>query len=207
MTSRKFVVDTSAFMTENIRENDDSMEEAIVHLLALFERSDEDDIAEFYMPDSTYEELEEIMEGSVDDEVLRKLNAWVSRRSPSRHEVSVPGDMLYGFIEEMRKRVNKGLRLSEKAVKELDDMEEEPDDEYYEQVDVVISDLRQKYKEALRKGIVDSKEDLDLLLLARELDATVVSEDQGVLNWAEELGIPHLEGNELPEVLEEYLDK
>lgn len=206
MTVRKYVVDTSVFMTENIRKNDDSMEEAIIHILALFERASEQEVAEFYMPDSTFEELEEILEGSVEDETIRKLKAYVTRESPSRHEVKVPGDMLYGFIEEMRKRVNKGLRLSEKAVKELDEMEEEPDDEYYEQVDVVISDLRDNYKEALRKGIVDSKEDLDLLLLSREIEATVVSEDRGVLNWAEELGIPHLEGNELPEVLEEYLD-
>ena len=203
---KKYVIDTSAFMTENIRDKDDSMEEAIVHVLALFERCRDEEIAEFYMPDSTYEELEEILEDSVDEDVVRKLKSYVERRSPSRHEVSVPGDMLYGFIEEMRKRVNKGLRLSEKAVKDLDEMDEEPEEEYYDQVDVIISDLRGKYKEALRKGIVDSKEDLDLLLLARELDATVVSEDRGVLNWAEELGLTHLEGNELPEVLEEYLD-
>ena len=206
MSSQKYVIDTSAFMTENIRDNDESMEDAIVHVLALFERCSDEDIAEFYMPDSTFDELEDIIEGSVEKDVVKKLNAWVVRQSPSRHEVKVPGDMLYGFIEEMRKRVNKGLRLSEKAVKDLDEMEEEPEDEYYDQVDVVISDLRGKYKEALRKGIVDSKEDLDLLLLAKELDATVVSEDQGVLNWAEELGIPHLKGNELPDVLEEYLD-
>lgn len=202
MENEKFVVDTSAFMTEDARRKDESMAEAVERILKTMKEAEEEKGFEFYMPDSTFEELEEILDGSVNDEVIEKLNAWVRRRGPSRHEVKVPGDMMYKFVEEMRKRVDKGLRDSEKALHQLDEMEEEPEHEYYGQVDVAISDLRDSYKETMRKGIVDSKEDLDLLLLAKELDATLVSEDRGVLNWAEEFGITHLEGNKLAGTLE-----
>ncbi|WP_414836987.1 RNA ligase partner protein [Candidatus Nanohalococcus occultus] len=205
MDKEKFVVDTSAFMTEDARENNESMAEAVERILDTLKRAEQEKGFKFYMPDSTFEELEKIMEGSVSDEVLSKLNTWVRCRSPSRHEVKVPGDMMYKFVEEMRKRVDKGLRDSEKALHKLDEMEEEPEHEYYDQVDVAVSDLRDDYKETMRKGIVDSKEDLDLLLLAKELDATLVSEDRGVLNWADEFGITHLEGNRLADVLEERL--
>lgn len=205
MENEKFVVDTSAFMTEEARRNGESMAEAVERILETMKQAEEEKGFEFYMPDSTFEELEEILESSVDGDTMEKLNAWVRRRSPSRHEVKVPGDMMYRFVEEMRKRVDKGLRDSEKALHQLDEMEEEPDHEYYEQVDVAISDLRDSYKETMRKGIVDSKEDLDLLLLAKELDAMIVSEDRGVLNWAEELGLTHLEGNRMAETLEQRL--
>ena len=44
----------------------------------------------------------------------------------------------------------------------------------------------------MREGMLDSKADVDLLLLAYELNATLVSADEGVLLWAENLGISTL---------------
>ncbi|MFW6458807.1 MAG: PIN domain-containing protein, partial [Halodesulfurarchaeum sp.] len=57
----------------------------------------------------------------------------------------------------------------------------------------------------LRQGILDSREDFDLLVLARELEAGVVTEDAGIINWAEEFGLRYLRGREFPALLEEYL--
>ncbi|MFW6384191.1 MAG: PIN domain-containing protein, partial [Halodesulfurarchaeum sp.] len=57
----------------------------------------------------------------------------------------------------------------------------------------------------LRQGILDSREDFDLLVLARELEAGVVTEDTGIINWAEEFGLRYLRGREFPPLLEEYL--
>jgi len=158
------------------------------------------------MPPSTFAELRKILNSNdVDDEVIDSLEAWVTKKSPSRYEISVPGEVVAKFIEDMRDRVNKGLRDAEKAIREVEETEE-PDKKHYTSEDVVVSDLRDKYKETMRKGILDSREDLDMLLLSREIDATLVTEDKGVINWAEDFGVSYIKGRKLPQVLEKYLD-
>jgi RNA ligase partner protein len=65
--------------------------------------------------------------------------------------------------------------------------------------------MRDKYRRALRQGVLDSREDFDLLILARELDAGVVTEDRGVISWADEFGLRYVRGGRFPTLLEEYL--
>lgn len=203
--NRRYVLDTSAFLTNYIRD-DESLESAVESLLQLLEDSNRQLGIEFYMPPSTFSELREILrKNNVDDENLEKLEAWVSKKSPSRYEVSVPGEVIGKFIEDMRERVNKGLRDAEKAIREVEQTEE-PEKEHYEAEDVVISDLRDKYKETMRKGLLDSREDLDMILLSREIEATVVTEDKGVIGWAEDFGVSTVKGRNFPEVLEQYLE-
>ncbi len=64
-----------------------------------------------------------------------------------------------------------------------------------------IQNMRKSYREALREGIIDSKEDVDLILLAKELDALLVTADRGAVKWAEKLGIRWL----LPDRFKDYL--
>jgi hypothetical protein len=54
--------------------------------------------------------------------------------------------------------------------------------------------------------VLDSREDFDLLILARELDAGVVTEDTGIINWAEDFGLRYLRGRDFPTLLDEYLE-
>jgi hypothetical protein len=53
--------------------------------------------------------------------------------------------------------------------------------------------------------VLDSREDFDLLILARELDGGVVTEDTGIINWAEDFGLRYLRGRDFPPLLDEYL--
>ncbi|MFO7793428.1 MAG: RNA ligase partner protein [Candidatus Nanohaloarchaea archaeon] len=198
MTEEKFVLDTSLFLANQIREDEDSLNEAVERLLD----SMNDSSLDLYMPPTTFEELLDILEGSVEPENMKELKTTITRKSPSRYEVDIPGEMLYRFIGEMRERVDKGLRLSEKAVrKDLDEIDD-PEHEHYTKTDVVVSNLRDNYKEKMRKGTIDSKEDIDLLLLAREIEASIVTEDQGVINWCEDLGVSYIKGRDFPDFLE-----
>ena len=198
MTEEKFVLDTSLFLANQIREDEDRLNDAVERLLD----SMNDSGLKFYMPPTTFEELLDILEGSVEPENMKELKAVITRQSPSRYEVDIPGEMLYKFIGEMRERVDKGLRLSEKAVrKDLDEIDE-PEHEHYSKTDVVVSNLRDNYKEKMRKGTIDSKEDIDLLLLAREIEASIITEDQGVINWCEDLGVSYIKGRDFPDFLE-----
>jgi len=106
----------------------------------------------------------------------------------------------------MSERVDRGLRVSEKAVRKAEESNGDDGHSYPTEVDEVISDLRREYRDTLRRGVLDSREDFDLLVLARELDAGVVTEDTGIIRWAEDFGLRYLKGRDFPSLLEKYLE-
>ncbi len=69
----------------------------------------------------------------------------------------------------------------------------------------LITRLREKYREALRQGIIDSKEDVDVLLLAYELDGVLISGDEGLRKWADKVGIKIMNPKNLRIVLESLI--
>lgn len=183
---RKVVLDTSLFVNPDVRMSlGTTPTEALETFLFL---ASQIHVLEFYMPPSTFSELLNFVDKSrIPGDLLLILH----QRPPRRHEIPIPGFVLYELIEDLRDRVNKGLRIAEKAVRSAE--QRKPDE--------IIQDLRKKYREALREGVIDSREDVDLLLLARELDAVLVTADQGLIAWAEKLGIQWL----IPERFRDYL--
>jgi hypothetical protein len=142
-----------------------------------------------YMPPSVLEELKTfVSSGSIpaDFELVVRLQA------PNRYQVAVPGFLLYELIDDIRNRIDRGLRVAERAVREAG-----PDN-----VERSVARLRNKYREALRSGLLDSREDVDIILLARELDAALVSSDRAVVTWAEKLGIRLVHPDNLREILQ-----
>ena len=203
---QRFVLDTSLFLTEEIRRDDEDLAAALERLLDVIAEAKVQLGISCYFPPSIYEELTTMLaERDVPDEVLSKLSTWVIKKNPARYEVMIPAEIVYGFIEEMSNRVNRGLRVSEKAVRKAEESRGKATDDHMSEVDRVISDLRDDYRDALRQGVLDSREDFDLLVLARELDAGVVTEDTGIISWAEDFGLRYLRGREFPTLLEEYL--
>lgn len=206
---QRFVLDTSVFITDEIRRDDEDLEDAVLRLLDLIAKAKLTLNISCYVPPSIYEELTTMLANrDVSDEVYSKLNTWVIKKNPARFEVMIPAEIVYRFIEEMSDRVNRGLRVSETAVREAHELDDEPvdDHEYVTAADQLISDLRSKYRRTLRQGVLDSREDFDLLILARELDAGVVTEDVGIINWAEGFGLRYMKGRDFPSLLEEYLE-
>ena len=123
-----------------------------------------------YMPPSVLKELSTFADNA------SLLENALTVKAPSLGEIFIPAIVVYHIIDEMRERLNKGLRLAEKYARQKP-VEGEG-----------IKKLREKYREVMRHGIVDSKEDLDVVLLAKELDAFVVSADEGIMKLAELLG-------------------
>ncbi|MFA6281121.1 MAG: RNA ligase partner protein [Candidatus Omnitrophota bacterium] len=148
-----------------------------------------------HMPPSVYEELMKFIEKKPAAKDLLLIN----KKPPASYETPVPSLFLYEFIEEFRARVNKGLRIAEKYARnelKIKPQGLRPDEE-------MIKRLREEYRVALREGIIDSKEDFDLLLLAKELDAYLATSDNGLVKWAQKLGIPCIGAEELKELLEQ----
>lgn len=205
---QRFVLDTSVFITEEIRREDENIEPAVLRFLDLIASAKLQLGISCYMPPSIHRELTMMLEDrGVGDEVYAKLDTWVIKKNPDRYGVTIPAEIVYGFITEMSDRVNRGLRVSEEAVREAQELEGDALDghEHMTDADKLISDLREKYRRTLRQGVLDSREDFDLLILARELDAGVVTEDQGIINWAEDFGLRYMRGRKFPGLLEEYL--
>lgn len=180
------VLDTSLFVNPDVRESfGRTPTEALEGFLFLAAQVP---ILEFYMPPSIFEELLNFIEP---EKISGDLLVILHQKPPKKYEITCPAFLLYELIEDIRERINKGLRVAEKAVRGVIRIGEEE----------IIKDLRRKYREALREGIIDSKEDVDLILLARELDALLVTADHGVIKWAEKLGIKWL----LPGKFKDYL--
>lgn len=183
---KKVVLDTSLFVNPDVRADlGETPTEALETFLFLAAQIH---ILEFYMPPSIFEELLHFVDRK---RIPGDLLVILHQKPPKKHELKTPAFLLYELIEDIRERINKGLRVAEKAVRSTEKMK----------IEDIIQDLRRKYREALREGIIDSKEDVDLLLLALELDALLITADQGLIKWAEKLGIRWL----FPEKFKDYL--
>ena len=180
------VLDTSLLVNPDIRHGfGSSPTEAINGFVEMAEQAPS---LEFYMPTSIFAELMNFVDQK---ELTGKFVALMNQRSPSKHELTCPAYILYELVEDMRNRVNKGMRIAEKAVRSVGESNERD----------IIQSMRKSYREALREGILDSKEDVDLILLAKELDALLVTVDYGAIAWADKLGVRWL----LPEKFKDYL--
>ncbi|ASJ03530.1 hypothetical protein A3L09_09825 [Thermococcus profundus] len=191
----RFVLDTSIFVNPEIRSSfGDTPTEALKSFLTyaakLFGK------VEFYMPPGIYREIMNFVE---EDEVSPEFELYVVRKPPDVHDIKIPAFVVYELIDDVRRRIDKGLRVAEKAVRES---VIETDN-----VDKIIQKLRRNYRKALREGIVDSKEDFELILLAKELDATIVSADVGILTWAQKMGIKWIDAAKFKDVLEGLVEK
>ncbi|RJQ48927.1 MAG: RNA ligase partner protein [Nitrospiraceae bacterium] len=182
----RVVLDTSLFVNPEIRNDFGNTPTAAIN--GFLEIARQIPSLEFYMPSSIFRELLNFVN---EKEIPGRLLAVLHQKSPSKHELTCPAFLLYELIEDIRERVNRGLRIAEKAVRTAGKSDEQD----------IIQGMRKNYREALRDGIIDSKEDVDLILLAKELDALLVTVDHGVIKWAEKLGIRWL----LPSKFRDYL--
>lgn len=205
---QRFVLDTSAFVTDRIRREGEDLEDGARRLLELIARAKVELGFTCYMPPTIESELTTIFEGEgVDDELFEQLDLWVVTRSPDRHNVQLPAAAVHEFVDEVEDRVNRGLRVAEDAVREAGEATGETieGEEHITDVDEIVSNLRRKYRDALRKGVLDSHEDFDLIVLAVELDACVVTEDTGLIASARDFGLQYRRGHSFPTMVEEYL--
>ncbi|WP_297512679.1 RNA ligase partner protein [Thermococcus sp.] len=190
----RFVLDTSIFVNPEIRKDfGDNPTEAMRTFLDYAEKLFGK--VEFYMPPGIYREVMHF----VDEELKPEIELYIIKKPPNLHDLKIPAFVVYELIDDIRRRVDKGLRVAEKAVRES---VVETDN-----VDKIIQKLRRNYRKALREGIVDSKEDFELILLAKELDATIVSADVGILTWAQKMGIKWIDASAFKDVLGGLVEK
>lgn len=186
----RIIIDTSIFTNPDVYQSfGASPTEALHTFLGIVGKLDG---PAFYMPPTIYQELLNFVEI---EQIPIEFQIRIFQKPPKRYEMSVPAFLLYELIEDVRHRIDKGLRVAEEAVREVS-AETEPE---------TIANLRKKYRMALREGIIDSKEDVDLILLAKEMDGILISADTGIVKWADKLGIRYLDPRKLRSILDKLV--
>jgi RNA ligase partner protein len=173
----RFILDTSIFTNPDIyTQFAQDAETAVRAFLEMSRRTG----VEFFMPTSVYDELRNMKDL---DAIAPDFEACIRIRSPRKYDLQIPATIVYELIDEVRKRIDRGLRIAEEHAKLGYEGGAKGD------VGPVITRLRERYRETLRQGIIDSREDMDVLLLAYELDGVMVCADQGLRTWADKVGI------------------
>lgn len=169
----KIVIDTSVITNPySFKEISNSIEGAINWLIEKLKANKE---IKVYLTPSTLNEISTFIQ------IPNNFQKFFRVKMPNRYKVKMPGIVLYNFLSEMRDRINRGLRVGEKAVREFDNKDE------------AIKYLRENYRRVMREGIVDSKEDVDTILLAIEQKAILSTADEGQIKLAMDLGIEIIE--------------
>lgn len=227
MKDERIIIDTSIFTNPEVYQSfGANPTEALRTFLEIIGNLDG---PTFHMPPSIYQELLNFVETK---DIPADLQIRIIQKPPKRYELSVPAFLLYELIEDVRHRIDKGLRVAEEAVRKRIDRsvkesaeverkkkalheksvflfpdvrmtEEAPYKTESEALEAfAITDLRKKYRAALREGIIDSKEDVDLILLAKEMDGILMTADSGIVKWADKLGIRYIDPRMLRGILE-----
>jgi len=171
MAFRKYVLDTSLFVNPAARKHFGKDPDEAVRKFIQIAKKKED--AAFFMTPMTFKELQNF----INRKSAEELAVFIKQRSANLYAIYLPAAVIYKFIDNVRARIDKGLRIAEQFA-----IDNKPDNQ------TKLKQLREKYRSALRTGIIDSKEDFEALMLAKELDAVVVTADEGVISFADEVG-------------------
>ncbi len=208
---QRFVLDTTAITDAGLRmkEGYESVCDSAQEILDLIAKARLKLEISCYIPYPTvYGELISFLRrNKCSDEVFVKLDTWLVKKTPNRYEVKIPAAIFYEYVLTMRQKINRGRKLAEEFIWESSAISTKIEDKEKLQQEIgnLISKFRDKYRATLRQGILDSSPDLDVLLLAKELEAGVVSSDAGIRKWSERMGLRFVEASKFPRMLKEYL--
>lgn len=162
-------------------------------------------MAEFYMPPAIVDELLSFFENQ-EQSFIKEFLAQLTVKSPEVSKVDFSAAVFYKLVADIRERSYKGLTISEEELKRAAQSfvgQPKLDKKDFEiKIGEYVKNLRERYRNATRAGFLDSVADLDLIVLAKELDAYLVSTDEGVVRWGRSFGVKELEASLLGKKLQ-----
>lgn len=151
--------------------------------------------AKLYMPPRIVEEFLSFFENK-EQENLKQLLSVITVKSPVVESFQFPASIFYTLVEDIRNRSYRGLRVGEEEIEQAaQGMLKAPElskMEFQKKVGIQIKGFRDRYRQATRVGFLDSLADLDIIVLAKEVDGTVVSTDEGLLKWSRLFGVKEM---------------
>lgn len=190
----KYVIDTNFFMNLEIKSGFGiNSSEIVVSFAKIAKELKKEKKAEFYMPPRI---IDEFLSFFKNEDFVKNFLEVITVKSPDVSQVKFPSSIFYQLVDEIRTRSYKGLRIAEEAVVSSaqktmgKEILKKPDFERL--IGEIIKVLREKYRQATRFNFLDSVADLDLIVLAKEIDGFLVSSDEGVVRWGRIFGVKEL---------------
>ncbi len=187
-----YVLDTNIFfnMEEGLNLGQKT-EEVMIRLTKSAQVLHTKGLGVFYMPPRVVDEMQSFFEDKKDD-VLVKFLSVITVQSPRIDTISYSARIFYDLVEDVYMRNLKGLRIGEEeiengatAVMGAGSLDKK---EFQTTVGNAIRGFRERYRRATRFGFLDSVADLDIISLAVEQNAAIISTDAGVLLWGRKFG-------------------
>ncbi len=151
--------------------------------------------ARFLMPPRIVEEIYYLADASTKPKIDEFL-AQVTVQSPTIHNQTIGVQILYDFVNESRVRTQQGLHIADEIIVQTAQSylqkQEMAKIDFQKSLQPIKENLRLRYRNATRTGFIDSLADLDLLFLAKESEASLISADEGVVLWGRKMGVKEM---------------
>lgn len=203
---RNYIFDTNFFFNLEIKSDfGDNPKEIFVLVSQYAHKLRASGLAECYVPPRILDEIETFID--LRQDYIQNFLAEVTVKAPDKSKVQLNTDVVYSLVQEIRDRSYRGLQVAEEemgiAVKAMQGTNSDTSrPEYQKKIGEHIKKLRDRYRNATRVKFLDSVADLDVIVLAKELDGAVVSADEGVLLWSRACGVREV----VPHVLRQEFD-
>ncbi|NMB84004.1 RNA ligase partner protein [Candidatus Roizmanbacteria bacterium] len=151
------------------------------------------DKAQFYMPPRVVDEFLSFFEDK-NQPFLKEFLSFVIIKAPQIEEIKFPASVFYALVDDIRQRSYRGLNLAEEQINKAGQLAVERKEklgkkDFEMAIGPFIKNFRERYRQATRYGFLDSLADLDLIVLAKEIDGFLVTSDEGVIQWARRFGV------------------
>lgn len=161
-------------------------EDVVRQVTKIAERLKTNKKAEFFMPPRVVEEFLSFFEDK-EQSFIKDFLSIVTVQSPNTGNVNFPAGLFYKLVEDVRERNYKGLNIGEEEIEKAGKLMlgkgRLSTKDFQIQIGGVIKKFRERYRQATRFGFLDSLADLDLIVLAKELNGFLISSDEGVIRW------------------------
>lgn len=184
----KFILDTNLFFNMEAGLGlGGKTEEVIMRLTEIIKILKNNKKAEFYTSPRIVEEILSFFENK-NQSFIQDFLSVINIKTPDYTKIQFSAGVFYKLIKDIRGRSYRGLNIAEeevaKAGKIMNGSEILSKKDFEIKIGSVVKTLRDRYRQATRVGFLDSVADLDLIVLAKELDGFLVSTDEGVVYWA-----------------------
>jgi RNA ligase partner protein len=149
----------------------------------------------FYMPPRIMDEFLGFFEDDK-QKFLQEFMAQITIKSPHLQDIQLGANIFYKLVNEIRVRSYRGMDVGEEEIKKGSQLfvgKENMDKISFEKtIGPSIKNFRERYRTATRVGFLDSLADLDIIMLAKETDAAIITTDEGVLKWGRMFGVKEM---------------
>lgn len=207
---KKLVIDTNVFFNLEIDMGLGKAPSVILQNIINAHTKGFQSNVELFMPPRIASEMKTFV--STTGPIVEEFLKIVTIKSPNIDELQFSARIFYLLIAEQREAQRQGIRVSEEQLVQaighfgLKTSPFESKMAQEKEAGPFLNKLREKYRVVTRHNRLDSIADLDIIMLAKEINGFVVTSDMGVLNWGREMGAMELDPKNFGSMISSFLN-